>query len=237
MQGFGPLPGQALVLFLAIDPMMKFLLRLLRTVYYLLYHQFAWTYDLVAAVVSLGLWKDWVKTALPFIHGRVLEIGFGPGHLQVALGKKGLSVFGLDESRQMAKQAGGRLRKGDLPIRLMRGYAQNIPVRENSFDSVVATFPSEYIFDRRTLTEIHRVLVPDGNLVVIPTAWFTGRRLLDRLVAQVLRLTGQAPDLGGQLSAAIRERLGKAGFSVRTELVPVKSSRVLVVLANKTAFK
>jgi SAM-dependent methyltransferase len=237
MQGFGPLPGQALVLFLAIDLMMKFFLRILRTVYYLLYHQFAWTYDLVAAVVSLGLWQDWVKTALPFIHGRVLEIGFGPGHLQVALNENGTSVFGLDESSQMAKQASRRLRRRNLPVRLMSGYAHNIPVGDQSFDTVVATFPSEYIFDRSTLDEFHRVLVPEGSLVVIPTAWFTGRRLLERLVAQVLRLTGQSPDLGGQLSVAIRERLGKAGFSVRTELVPVKSSRVLVVLANKTAFK
>ena len=216
---------------------MKILLRFMRMVYSLLYHQFAWTYDCVAALVSLGLWNEWVRSSLPFLRGRVLEIGFGPGHLQAALDEKGLSAYGLDESRQMAGQASRRLEKRKLPVRLVRGYAQHMPYPGNCFDSAVATFPSEYIFDRQTLAEIRRVLAPDGSLVVIPTAWFTGRRLIDRLVAGVLRLTGQVPDLNGQLSAAIRERLGKAGFSVRTELVPVKSSRVLVILANKTEFK
>ncbi len=59
---------------------------LLRFFFRLLYHQFAFTYDLVAATVSLGRWKDWVLSVVPFIEGtRILEIGHGPGHLQRAL--------------------------------------------------------------------------------------------------------------------------------------------------------
>jgi hypothetical protein len=34
--------------------------RVMRVIFYLLYHPFAFTYDLVAAAVSLNRWKDWV---------------------------------------------------------------------------------------------------------------------------------------------------------------------------------
>ena len=105
----------------------------------LFYHPFAWTYDLVAAVVSLGRWQGWVLRAQPYLSGRVLEIGYGPGHLQVALDASGLEAFGLDESRQMSRQAGWRLRKKGYPPGLARGMAQHIPFPENTFESVAAT--------------------------------------------------------------------------------------------------
>ena len=64
---------------------------LLRFFFYLLYHSFAFAYDLVAASVSLGRWKDWVLSVVPFIEGnRVLEIGHGPGHLQRGPAQPGL---------------------------------------------------------------------------------------------------------------------------------------------------
>jgi len=37
---------------------------------------------------------------------------FGPGHLQVALNEAGMQAFGLDESRQMGRQARRRLCRG-----------------------------------------------------------------------------------------------------------------------------
>src|SRR6185503_13802859 len=89
---------------------------ILRFFFKLLYHQFAFTYDLVSATVSLGRWKDWVISILPFIEGtRVLEIGFGPGHLQRVLLSRGLIAVGIDESRQMARLAKYNLGKQNLP--------------------------------------------------------------------------------------------------------------------------
>ena len=64
---------------------MRVMQTLLRIFFQLLYHPFAWAYDLVAGLVSLGRWKSWVLCGLPLLAGRVLEIGFGPGHLQAAL--------------------------------------------------------------------------------------------------------------------------------------------------------
>ncbi|MEW6241946.1 MAG: class I SAM-dependent methyltransferase, partial [Chloroflexota bacterium] len=57
--------------------------RLLRVFYHWLYHPFAWVYDFVAAVVSLGRWNEWIMTVMPLIEGtRILELGHGPGPLQ-----------------------------------------------------------------------------------------------------------------------------------------------------------
>ncbi len=212
---------------------MRLTLLLLRPIYYLLYHQFAWTYDLLAAIISLGRWQDWVQTALPYLDGRVLEIGFGPGHLQQSLNEKNLPAFGLDESRQMSRQASRRLRKQGAFSRLARGLAQNIPFAGGVFDTVAATFPAEYIFDPHTLTEVRRVLAPGGKFVILPMAWIIGTRPLERFMAWLLRVSGEAPGKPGPVSAAIRDRFARGGFEASSEIVKMKGSQVLVVVATK----
>lgn len=198
----------------------------------LLYHQLAWTYDLVAAVVSLGRWRDWVLTALPHLEGRVLELGFGPGHLQMALHQKGAQAFGLDESRQMVRQAANRLTKAGCPQRLCRGQAQSLPFAAQAFDCVAATFPSEYIFDPLTLAEIWRVLAPGGRLVLVPVAWIAGSKRLERLATWLLTVTGQ--NLAARSwRPLIEARFVAAGFEVQSEIAEIPGSRVLLVLARK----
>jgi ubiquinone/menaquinone biosynthesis C-methylase UbiE len=206
---------------------------LLRFFFHLLYHSFAWTYDFVASAVSLGRWRSWVLQALPFLSGRVLEIGFGPGHLQVALNQAGLAAFGLDESRQMSRQAGRRLRRQAYPVQITQGYAQNLPFPDRSFDSVAATFPSEYIFEIHTLAEIRRVLRPGGRLVIVPSAWITGKGPLDRLAAGLFAVTGQAGVLE-LLLPGLKRRIAAGRFAVRHVLVEGEGSRVLVVIGEKT---
>lgn len=213
---------------------MRLLLSLLRLFFRLLYHQFAWAYDLVAATVSLGRWKGWVLSVLPYLHGRVLEIGFGPGHLQLALHARGLAAFGLDESRQMARQAGRRLRRKGFTGNLVRGVAQQLPFLKNSFETVVATFPAEYIFDAHTLAQIRSVLVPGGRLVILPNAWITGKGRLERLAAWLFKVTGQAGAIG-TLLPGMRKRLRVSGFELRHELLEHPGSRVLVIIATKSA--
>ena len=211
---------------------MRLLSSLLRTFFRLLYHQFAWSYDLVAAAVSLGRWQKWVDCALPYLEGRVLEIGPGPGHLQAAMRWAGLAAFGLEESRQMCRQAYRRLQKEGIMPYITRGYAQVLPFPENSFKSVVATFPAEFLFESQTLAESWRVIRPGGRLVLLPMAWITGRDLLDRLAAWLFRATGQAGAIEAVLPS-LYKRIQGAGFEVRHELVEVDGSRVLVILAGK----
>lgn len=205
---------------------------ILRLFFRLLYHQFAWTYDLVAALVSLGRWQAWVRSVLPYLDGRILEIGFGPGHLQLALHGRGLPAFGLDESLPMCRQAIRRLRRKGYSSSLSRGLARAIPFQNSSFDCVVSTFPAEYIFEPQTLRQIHRVLVPGGRLVILPAAWITGTGLPDRLAAGLFELTGQAGALAAFLPG-MESHIRSAGFAVRHELLEFPGSRVLVLTAKK----
>ena len=226
---------------------------LLRFFFKLLYHQFAFVYDLVAATVSLGRWKDWVMSILPFVEGqRVLEIGFGPGHLQRSLLNRGLFTVGIDESTPMARLAKRNLRKISFAANsqnsldsnltdytqhnLTRGLAQHLPFRNHSFDTVVATFPAEYIFDRTTLLEARRVLTDQGRFVIMPGAMILGRGIWDRFMAWVFKITRETPP---NLEEVLRERskgpFAKAGFQVEVRELDVRSSTVFIMIATQSA--
>ncbi|HSK66411.1 MAG TPA: methyltransferase domain-containing protein, partial [Anaerolineales bacterium] len=220
---------------------------------YLLYHPFAFTYDLVAATVSLGRWKDWVLSVVPFIEGRrVLEIGHGPGHLQKALLSQKWVAVGLDESAPMGRLARRNLQRHIASTRasstssnhdidytqtnLARGVSQYLPFHDSSFDTVVATFPTEYIYDPATLQEAYRVLLPAGRLVILPGATIIGRGLLDRAMALLFRITGQTPpNLAEIIHERSRQPFVNAGFRVETHELDVRSSRVYVLVATKSA--
>lgn len=223
---------------------------ILRFFFRLLYHQFAFTYDLVAATVSFNRWKDWVMSAIPFIDGnRILEIGHGPGHLQQVLLSQNLFTVGIDESAQMGRLAKRNLARRTTPkntssncvytqINLTRGMAQLLPFSKGAFDTVVATFPAEYIFDPKTLTETERVLTQSGRFVILPGTAITGRGGLDRALALLFRITGETPpNLSEVLHERSRESFAKAGFHVEVHEIEVKSSLVFIMVATKTRVK
>jgi ubiquinone/menaquinone biosynthesis C-methylase UbiE len=215
---------------------MRLLTRFLRIFFHLLYHSFAWTYDLVAWTVSLGRWKDWVESVIPFIEGtRILELGHGPGHLQRLLQGLNLLVVGLDESRQMGYLTKKRLlHNGYTQINLARGLAQFLPFPNGSFDTVVSTFPSEYIFERSTMLEVHRTLTNGGRFIVLPAAWITGNKLMERYAAGLFRVTGQAPSEPVEIiSERLKKPFTEVGFAVKVEQVEVKSSLVLILIGTK----
>jgi SAM-dependent methyltransferase len=198
----------------------------LRQFFKLLYHQFAWTYDAVAWLVSLGAWKKWVLAVLPYLNGpRTLEIGFGPGHLQTALHQAGITPIGLDESSQMGRITKQRITRLGFKPNLVRGDARALPFAERSFHQLVMTFPSEYILNPTTLSEIHRVLLDDGIAVMLPLAWLTGRKPWERAVAWFTHITGESPEWHEQSMDIIKD----AGFNVDWEIIDLVSSKILVI--------
>lgn len=196
------------------------------------YHAFAWTYDFVAAVVSIGRWKNWTQTVVPFIEGaRILEIGHGPGHLQRILLSRKLLAVGLDESRQMGLLA---KRSTDGFANLARGLAQSLPFPSETFDCAISTFPAEYIFDPRTLSETYRVLHNGGRFIVLPVAWIVGGAFLDRIAAWLFRVTGETPaNVMDIISEQTVRPLEKAGFKIETRQIEAAASVVLIVIASK----
>jgi ubiquinone/menaquinone biosynthesis C-methylase UbiE len=125
-----------------------------------LYNELAWAYDPISWIVSGGKWADWRNEILPHIIGKqVLELGFGTGELLIGLHRCGFTVYGLEFSQAMHKITTRKLQQqGIVMIPRVRALAQHLPYPSNYFDTVVATFPSGYVFDPNTLTEVKRVL-------------------------------------------------------------------------------
>jgi len=157
------------------------------------YREFAWTYDVVAALVSSNRWREWTLAALPYLHGRVLELGCGTGNLQRALAgqERFPAPIGLDVSPQMLGLARRKLESTGAVIRLLRADARALPFPPAVFDTLVATFPSEYIVAPATLAEARRVLRPGGRLAVVLAAQLTADGLYERFVDLAYRLTLQ----------------------------------------------
>lgn len=214
---------------------MKLIQRFMRFFFHLLYHPFAFAYDLVAATVSFGKWKDWVFSVLPFIKGtRILELGHGPGHLQRLLINRGLFAVAIDESTQMGRIAKRRLGPSHTVLRsaqgkLTRGLAQSLPYQNGAFDTIIATFPSEYIFDLQTFSEAHRVLRNRGRFIVLLAAWPK-----NLFLAWLFKVTSQSPsETEESIKLKIKERLADTKFDLAVEIVEVKSSTLLIVVAQK----
>jgi ubiquinone/menaquinone biosynthesis C-methylase UbiE len=203
----------------------------------LLYNQFAWAYNLVAQTVSVGMWYQWVFTALPYLdQGPVLELGFGTGRLLDKLNSQGTDVIGIDQSMSMARLARSSLRKKGIFPKLVNGSVQNLPFGDDSFQRIASTFPSPYILERQTWLEIWRVLSPGGSVVIIPTAWITGKSSLYRLAARLFRATRPSPTTENEMDIEFGEFqrfLQTAGFIVRQLIIALPQSKVLCILAEK----
>jgi ubiquinone/menaquinone biosynthesis C-methylase UbiE len=197
------------------------------------YREFAWTYDTVAVMVSGGRWFAWGRVALSHMCGRVLELGCGTGHFQQALGAA--SPVGLDASSQMLAITRRRLTRNQLSTRLVRGFAQALPFFGASFDTIVATFPTDYIVDRAALDEIRRVLGPDGRLVIVLAATFGDDSVYARVIDLLYRATLQrsprcAPTPMTQ--SAVARHLAECGFAVDERWEPAAGGQVHLIIAS-----
>lgn len=213
----------------------SFLTYILRGFFRLLYHEIAWSYDYVAWVVSLGKWRSWVLSCVDYLSGfKVLELGHGPGHLIRTLSTSGKNIIGLDQSRQMGRQAYNRLRKAGISPQIIRGDAKDLPFPSNTFDHIVSTFPSDFIFIEKTLLEAKRVILPGGTLVVVPVAWINGPKLKHKLAARLFRVTGQAPEVDFQVFAENAcQPFKNIGFDTFVEAKEVGASIVMIIIAKK----
>lgn len=203
--------------------------RLLKLFFHWLYHPFAFAYDFVAAAVSFGHWNDWVQTVIPMIEGtRVLELGYGPGHLQRSLQRLNLLAVGLDESPQMSRLAARRLRNAPAKVNLTRGLAQNLPFPAATFDTIVSTFPSGYIVDVDTLSEVKRTLRNGGRLIVLMAAWPK-----NPFLGWLFRVTHESPSETMELlESKLKEPFLEANLEIEVRAFDVQSGRLLTVIAQ-----
>lgn len=181
-----------------------------------LYTTLAPLYDALVPFVSAearSLGAHWLRVR---DGERVLDVGTGTGlaFRPLCEGNPSGRTDGLDLTPSMLDRA--RTRVSDLPhctYRLTQGAATALPYPENAFDAVF----SSYLIDvlpsadlRPALTEMHRVLRPQGRLVLVylspahclsQTPWSTLARI--------------APPLfGGARPLDARPSVRQAGFTI-----------------------
>lgn len=130
-------------------------------------------YRFASTVPFAGQWRAWQRQVLPRLREHdVLEIGCGLGDLLADMLAAGYACHAVEHSPQMVEAARETLRKRHLgsPGLVIQGSAQVLPFSDSSFDCVVSTFPSEYIYDPDTIAEVERVLRHEGRLIVIEGA-------------------------------------------------------------------
>lgn len=143
--------------------------RLRRSLFELLYRN-RLLYWFASTIPFAGQWRVWQRLVLPRLRGHeVLEVGCGIGDLLVDMAQAGYRCQAIDRSPQMVSATRSKLARKGLAdqVEVIEGQVQALPFGDATFDSVVSTFPTEYIADPAALREIARVLRPGGRLIVV----------------------------------------------------------------------
>jgi ubiquinone/menaquinone biosynthesis C-methylase UbiE len=157
-----------------------------------LYNEFAWAYDWVSCLVSLGHWWGWRKAALDYLIGpRVLEVGFGTGDLLIEMAQQGWDVHGLELSSAMHRITARKMRRCRAWAPRIRGLVQAMPFPDRAFNSIVSTCPAEFILQPPTWQEFGRVLAPGGRLIVTGTCLYANHPLLQQMFRIVFAILEQ----------------------------------------------
>ncbi len=108
-------------------------------------------------------------TDLRVVGKQVLEIGLGEGSDSEQLIRRGAEWSGVDLTAESVGRVRKRLTLRDLPYRdLRQGSALALPFADDSFDMVFSHGVLHHVPDiRQAQKEIHRVLRPDGELVIM----------------------------------------------------------------------
>ncbi len=104
---------------------------------------------------------------IPLAKGDVLEIAIGSGlNLRYYNGLDINSLTGLEPSNEIWELNKYKVDELNFDFNFVNAFAEEIPLKNNSFDSVVITYALCTIKNtQKALAEIRRVLKPDGRLL------------------------------------------------------------------------
>jgi ubiquinone/menaquinone biosynthesis C-methylase UbiE len=170
-------------------------------------------YDVVHHVFGLHrIHREMIALAELRDGHRVLDVGCGTGNLLKSIAKRyrNVDLVGLDPDPKALARAGRKARHAGLAIRLVRGFAQELPYPDGSFDRVFSSLMLHHLDSPAKdalLAEVRRVLRPGGMLVLADARLTDHRRRRGISGRMHLRLHDNVGD-------AVSQRIAAAGFTV-----------------------
>ncbi len=225
----------------------------------LMFDRISGKYDLLNKVLSLGIDRNWRKTALrllaPYHPQHLLDVATGTGDMVFMADRilKPTRITGIDLSAGMLDIARRRLLTDadsrNSAIEFLKGDAEHLPFEDNSFDAITVTFGVRNFGDLgKGLAEMQRVLKSGAPVMVLEFTKpriFPVRQLFDIYFRHVLPLIGSWTSGDGRAYKylyesvqafpdydAFNQELLKAGF-IRPSCKPLS----LGICAIYTAFK
>jgi ubiquinone/menaquinone biosynthesis C-methylase UbiE len=173
-------------------------------------HVLPWLIDLSMRQSQLTPYRSRVVSAAS---GRVLEIGIGSGLNLPFYGNSVSQIIGIEPSAKLLRMARAASREISMPLDLIEGTAETIPIDDRSIDTVVTTWTMCSIpLLEDALRQMRRVLRPGGRLLFVEHGRAPEPRvrwLQDHLTPVWKRFSG-----GCHLNRAIEHMVGHAGFRI-----------------------
>ncbi len=155
------------------------------------------------------------RELLTGLSGRVVEVGAGDGRNFAHYPPEVRDVLAIEPEPYLRQIASTAARSAPVPIAVVDGVAELLPVEDGTCDSVISSLVLCSVSDQQTvLAELHRVLVPGGELRFFEHV--VAERSVGQAVQRSLDRTGIWPQLGAGCHLA-RDTVGAisaAGFVV-----------------------
>jgi demethylmenaquinone methyltransferase / 2-methoxy-6-polyprenyl-1,4-benzoquinol methylase len=135
-------------------------------------------YDGLNRVISFGIDVKWRKKVVKLVEKvnpkTILDIATGTGDLAIALSKTNADkIIGFDISPGMLEIGKQKVIKKNLQntIDMVLGDSEDMPFEDNTFDAITVAFGvRNFETLEKGLTEILRVLKPNGLFVILETS-------------------------------------------------------------------
>ncbi|MBI2908510.1 MAG: methyltransferase domain-containing protein [Chloroflexi bacterium] len=162
---------------------------------------------------------------------RVLDVGCGTGSLLLELKSRhpDVEATGIDADPDVLRIAANKLSRAGLSVRLIQGYAQELPFPSGHFDLVASTLIFHHLptpVKREAAREIQRVL-KNGGAFILADFGKPGN-LLAAAVVNIGSLFDGRENLKANLDGLLPQILEEAGFLVREGGPTYRGVQVLV---------
>jgi len=135
-------------------------------------------YDRLNRVISFGIDKSWRKKVLKIVAHKnpqtILDIATGTGDLAILMSNTTANkIIGLDISQGMLEVGKQKIASKKLShkIEMILGDSEKMPYPDSTFDAITVAFGIRNFENLdKGLTEIHRVLKPNGVFVILETS-------------------------------------------------------------------